>query len=315
MIKKLFMDDNPEGKQYYPIIYWREEDMLQKFTTIELQYGSFEHLAYEEYAHPNIRSNSYFACWCYNSVPSYSRVQECYDDGRVIMGNVNVFSSYLNQYDKICPKCAWGFMAFMTHVAFMSKDCSRIRFKLGGVAVPKDRVFEWYYSYCRKIHERLNAEDYEDAFTDSDRNRLDRAFIEKHIQKEIKLMEKSDRVDTLFYNGKAKDVAKEYINWLKLKIKGDKPENRLTSSPIKCFKDYVRKQEKLEKLEELMNGKKGKRAALVVKAAVEIGIIDKPPFSVLKSKFGWIGCEAGFNRYYSSNEFQKEVDSYKNELE
>ena len=56
MIKALFKEDNLEGKQCYPIFYWREEDMLQKFTTIELEFGNFEHLAYEEYSQRSFNS-------------------------------------------------------------------------------------------------------------------------------------------------------------------------------------------------------------------------------------------------------------------
>lgn len=51
------------------------------------------------------------------------------------------------------------------------------------------------------------------------------------------------------------------------------------------------------KLHQLMNGRKGKEAALIIKACIKAGIMIKPTFKQVSDEFGDIGNPSGYNKY------------------
>lgn len=53
----------------------------------------------------------------------------------------------------------------------------------------------------------------------------------------------------------------------------------------------------LSKLHQLMNGRKGKEAALIIKASIKAGIMTKPTFKQVSDEFGDIGNPSGYNKY------------------
>lgn len=59
-----------------------------------------------------------------------------------------------------------------------------------------------------------------------------------------------------------------------------------------------KKNELLKKLHLLIDGKKGKPVALVIRLCVELGLMSKPKFGVLKAEFPGIGYKSGYNTYY-----------------
>ncbi len=67
----------------------------------------------------------------------------------------------------------------------------------------------------------------------------------------------------------------------------------------KLFTDYVvgDKQKHLEALKKAMNGKKGKEAALIIRVAINRGLITKPTFQAVTDCFGDIGSRSGYNKY------------------
>jgi hypothetical protein len=59
-----------------------------------------------------------------------------------------------------------------------------------------------------------------------------------------------------------------------------------------------KKDELLKKLHLLIDGKKGKAVALVIRLCVELGLMSKPTFGVLQAQFGDIGHHSNYDKYY-----------------
>ena len=58
--------------------------------------------------------------------------------------------------------------------------------------------------------------------------------------------------------------------------------------------------EKLDNIHKLMNGKKGKDAALIISACIIKGWITKPTHTQVKEEFGDIGTQQGFTKYLNN---------------
>ena len=63
--------------------------------------------------------------------------------------------------------------------------------------------------------------------------------------------------------------------------------------------DDAQKQKFLNKLHTLIDGKKGKYVAFVIRTCVEHGLMSKPRFPILEQTFGNIGNVSGYRKYYS----------------
>lgn len=90
------------------------------------------------------------------------------------------------------------------------------------------------------------------------------------------------------------------------KDKMEQPQQVKASKSKKTFKDKVmaeNKEEVLKKLHSLIDGKRGKNVALVIVASVEMGLIQKPTYKEVKSEFGDIGAESGYNNYLDRDKF------------
>lgn len=73
---------------------------------------------------------------------------------------------------------------------------------------------------------------------------------------------------------------------------------------------------KLQKIHTIINGKKGKDAALIILACIKKGWLTKPTHTQVKNEFGDIGTKAGYNRYLNENMFTKEeLDGVINSLD
>ena len=85
--------------------------------------------------------------------------------------------------------------------------------------------------------------------------------------------------------------------------------NRGKGRPKKPFKDLMRDDPdgcKLQKIHKLMQGKKGKGAALVILACIKKGWIDKPTHRQVSIEFGDVGVQQGFTSYLNESKFSKE---------
>lgn len=60
----------------------------------------------------------------------------------------------------------------------------------------------------------------------------------------------------------------------------------------------------MQRLDKLIRGQKGKRVALVVKCALELGwLVERPSFAALEEAFGELGSKSGFNRMMQSSDY------------
>lgn len=79
----------------------------------------------------------------------------------------------------------------------------------------------------------------------------------------------------------------------------------------KSLKDYFlvpdeQKSKLLEKLHVLIDGKKGKYVAFVIRSCVKHGLMSKPKFPILKQTFGEIGNISGYRKYYYLNPLKED---------
>ena len=63
---------------------------------------------------------------------------------------------------------------------------------------------------------------------------------------------------------------------------------------------------KLQRIHVVMNGKKGKEAALVILACIEKGWMHKPTYTQVVNEFGDIGTQQGFTSYLNKDKFSEE---------
>lgn len=72
---------------------------------------------------------------------------------------------------------------------------------------------------------------------------------------------------------------------------------------------------KLAKLHKVIDGKKGRFVALVIKAGVKMGRLDKPTYTQVKQEFGDIGNKSGYNRYMNHYIFtDEEIEAAENAI-
>ena len=122
----------------------------------------------------------------------------------------------------------------------------------------------------------------------------------------------------------------EYFNWLKWIDQYFPPEQskqeQENEEPVKQDDDFrncflvqdEKKNELLKKLHLLIDGNKGRLVAMVIRLCVEMGLMSKPTFGVLKAEFPGIGNKSGYNDYYRnySTKYNKdEIDGIKKHLE
>lgn len=75
--------------------------------------------------------------------------------------------------------------------------------------------------------------------------------------------------------------------------------------------------QRLMKLHKMMKGRKGKRAAAVIIAAMQLGWMEQPTFSEVEAEFGQIGAKAGFNKYMAGGAYlirEEDIEALKNGL-
>lgn len=70
--------------------------------------------------------------------------------------------------------------------------------------------------------------------------------------------------------------------------------------------DDAQKQKFLNKLHTLIDGKKGKYVAFVIRSCVEHGLMSKPKFPILEQTFGNIGDNSGYRKYYYLNPLKED---------
>jgi len=87
------------------------------------------------------------------------------------------------------------------------------------------------------------------------------------------------------------------------------PEPQRKGRPKKTIKDLMIDDadgSRLQMIHNLMQGQKGKGAALIILACMKKGWMQKPTFTQVESEFGNIGSQQGFTKYLCENLYSKE---------
>lgn len=152
------------------------------------------------------------------------------------------------------------------------------------------------------------------------------AYIDEEIEKAdasmLKMVQESSREgaelgaisEIYIWNKERKKVLARLRDEVQAEPKQAAPEpqqsnNKRKGRPKIPFKDLMRDDTnggKLQKMHNLMQGKKGKGAALIVLACIKKGWIEKPTYSQVKEEFGDVGAQQGFTQYLNENKFSKE---------
>lgn len=101
-------------------------------------------------------------------------------------------------------------------------------------------------------------------------------------------------------NIKSLEATKSIVPILSKRSKG-RPKETLKDKMIDDSNGY-----KLKRLHLIMNGKKGKDAALVIMACIKKGWMQKPTYNQVKEEFKNIGTQQGFTRYLNTKLFREE---------
>lgn len=74
-----------------------------------------------------------------------------------------------------------------------------------------------------------------------------------------------------------------------------------------CVVDPERRTVVLKRLHSLVDGKRGKEVAMVMRAAMAAGLITRPSYGDVAAEFGEIGNRAGYNRYMNYQFYDDEL--------
>lgn len=116
---------------------------------------------------------------------------------------------------------------------------------------------------------------------------------------------KSNVADIMWYVERWRDAR----NTAGLKPQQERPEvtARGKGRPKAAIKEMMIDDDggrKLKALQRAMDGKIGKAAATVIRAAVKLGWMVKPTFKAVENEFGDIGNRSGFNKYMADDSRQ-----------
>lgn len=132
------------------------------------------------------------------------------------------------------------------------------------------------------------------------------ALIEAHFSSELKWVEPVTPVECCIaskwimiynselYNTKTQEIDEAFENYIN-------------------FQDKERKSRILSKLHDLIDNKKGKWVALVIRCCIEDGLIKRPKFESVIAEFGNVIGESNYKKYLNENSAPKQ--SVKNELD
>ena len=111
----------------------------------------------------------------------------------------------------------------------------------------------------------------------------------------------------------SKDIQLDSI--INLQEEHHKAEPSKRGRQTRPFVAYLTKGD-LVSLHKAMDGKAGKDAALIIRTAIQGGLISKPTFTAVEKEFGHVGNRSGFNKYMSDKYFftEDEITGAKKQL-
>jgi len=161
--------------------------------------------------------------------------------------------------------------------------------------------------------------------------------IGKAVQSMNKMINESQREGAIMLNiSEAYVFNKERIRALKalkeellgrnaMDLQQDRPKQQQKGQPARgkgrpkeTLKDRMINDadgSKLQKIHKVMNGKKGKDAALIILACIKKGWMLKPTSTQVAEEFGDIGTQQGFTKYLDEKRFKDEIEGAINSLD
>ena len=158
--------------------------------------------------------------------------------------------------------------------------------------------------------------------------------IGKAVQSMNKMINESQREGAIMLNiSEVYVFNKERIRALKEELLGrnamdlqqDRPKQQQKGQPARgkgrpkeTLKDRMINDadgSKLQKMHTVMNGKKGKDAALIILACIKKGWMLKPTSTQVAEEFGDIGTQQGFTKYLDEKRFKDEIEGAINSLD
>lgn len=274
----------------------------------------------------NVNNKLWMVCLVTNTIPKCLRC-EVYSDGGMILNDPyhSVCSSWYkwnnpkkgDDYDTRCKKIAWGIAAYIGYCCWIDKN-GELDWKKGTL----EDLYREYHDEAIELAKRMN-EAYSKAMRHNDNQTMQiigDAIEEQHRQQEEAFIKQSSELENVL--GKpVLDAAKGYLQWLQkdrnLNLQPQQSKTtRRKGRPKSTFKDYMVNDEdgrKLEKIRSVMNGRKGKKAALVIWTCMKIDWIEPTPtFKAVADEFGNIGTQQGFTRYLNDKSF---TDAEKESME
>ena len=298
------------------IKFHKESDML-KWYKENTGFGIVEdHRIMEEYQINN-KLDTHVLGGCYNSIPYFLRMQERQEGHESWFEALHEHASVLveGNYEKLCPKVAWGFTAYLACHTKIDKELG-LCFLIEGTEVGKERLFLEYLNLCKSVYLAKNKRKYDHYKASKDElslARLDRSFHEQHLQQEESLITRTlstiiptlgKNIDEAIFDGNLHRLAKEYIKWV---------NETINARNIKCSKgknisfraiiQYKDPDALLERLHQLIDGRRGADVGSVIQKAKMDGYLSRyPKKAEFISEFELLGTWQGINNYFNEND-------------
>lgn len=216
-MSKRYINYNPIAR-INSVPYFKEKDML-KWSKRFIAPGVIgPHLIMEGYQINN-SFDTHVLGGCYNSIPYFLRMQERQEGHESwFEGSLNKHASVLveGNYEKLCPKVAWGFTAYLACHTKIDEEFG-LCFYLKGSEVAKERLFLEYHYLCRKAYISTNYENYSFYEENKDYEGIASVyyfFYKDHIRQERRYIRQCI-IDDLLFEGQLKKIAGEYLEYLK----------------------------------------------------------------------------------------------------
>jgi hypothetical protein len=119
----------------------------------------------------------------------------------------------------------------------------------------------------------------------------------------------AQKVDTDIQQGIAELI--EGLNQLEISEEPTPKKTKKDTTFDSYIIDKAHTQEIASIIRTQVGQKKGKEAVIIIRCAMELNMIERPPFSALKKEFPHIGCRSNYNKYMSQQLYDDEINSIK----
>lgn len=196
--------------------FYGEMDILKSYTSLGAFGQSDDVFLYENFDCQQIGAD--LIGLVSNSIPAYCRYGK--NPNGMLLKNCSMQKD-ATQWNEQFPKCGWGIIAFLAVHTVMREKYGLI-YSTAGDECSKEDVFSLYFDRCRSIYEFQHSADYRHYEAVNDTRgieKLDKDFINEHVETEKKLLRqtqslRTNSVDVLFFGGRLQSVANDYYSYI-----------------------------------------------------------------------------------------------------